>query len=272
MTSSTQGNGVETPVLLSVDDRGIAHLTLNRPGVSNGLDVPLLKSLHESVLAIHGNPDVKVVLLSGNGKNFCAGGDVHTFAAKGKDLPNYLREATAWLQLVSSALIQLEVPVISVVQGFAAGGGGLGLVCASDFAIAADNANFMSGAVRVGMAPDAGVSVTLTQLVGFRSAAYILLANPIVSAKEGLAMGLLSKVVPPETLESEALAFAEQFLSMAPQGLAATKRLLWAGLGASVMERLPEEARVVSELSGTEDAREGLAAVIERRKPIFTGR
>lgn len=272
MTPSPQLIDADKPVLLDIDDRGIARVTLNRPEVSNGLDVPLLKGLHDAMLAIHGSPNARVVLLSGNGKNFCAGGDVHTFAAKGEQLPNYLREATAWLQLVTSAMIQLEVPVISVIHGFAAGGGGLGLVCASDFAIAADNAKFMSGAVRVGMAPDAGVSVTLTQLVGFRNAAYILLANPVISAQEGLAMGLLTRVSPAEMLEADALAFAEQFLAMAPAGLGATKRLLWAGVGASVAERLPEEARVVSELSGTADAREGLAAVIERRRPQFTGR
>src|SRR5215472_8197533 len=87
-------------------------------------------------------------------------------------------EATAWLQLATSALIQLRVPVVTAVQGFAAGGGGLGLVCASDIVVAAESAKFFSGAVRVGMAPDGGSSVTLTQLVGLRQALRILLTNP----------------------------------------------------------------------------------------------
>ncbi|MCW3472653.1 enoyl-CoA hydratase-related protein, partial [Rhodococcus pyridinivorans] len=150
--------------------------------------------------------------------------------------------------------------------------GGLGLVCASDFVLAADDAKFMSGAVRVGMAPDAGVSVTLTQLVGLRKAAEILMTNPVISAKEALDLGLLTKVVSAQDLAAETEAYAEQFTTMAPLALGAVKRLLWGGVGASVKDRLSEEARTVSELSGTADSLEGLAAVIEKRKPTFEGR
>ena len=262
----------EEPVLLSVGNDGIARIRLNRPKAANGLDVPLLKALHSAILACHAESTVRAVIITGEGRNFCAGGDVRTFASKGEQLPDYLREATAWLQLAVAALIQLEVPVISAVHGFAAGGGGFGLVCASDFVIAADNASFMSGAVRVGMAPDAGVSVTLTQLVGFRKAVEILMTNPTLSADEALKIGLLTKVVPEAELEEEAVAFAGQFTQTAPQAIGATKRLLWAGVGTSIANQLPEEARVVSQLSGTADSREGLAAVIERRTPLFTGK
>lgn len=142
------------------------------------MDVPFLQALHAAILRVHSEPTARVAILSGEGRHFCAGGDVKTFASKGEGLPDYLREATAWLQIATSALIQLKVPVIASVHGFAAGGGGFGLVCASDFVIAAEDAKFMSGAVRVGMAPDGGVSVTLTQLVGLRKAAEILLDEP----------------------------------------------------------------------------------------------
>ena len=115
-----------------------------------------------------------------------------------------------------TGLLRLEAPVITSVQGFAAGGGGFGLVCASDIVIAGESAKFLAGATRVAMARE-------------------------------LAAG-------------------------APKALAATKRLVWAGTGTSIEQCLSEEARTVSELSGMADAREGLAAVIERRKPVFTGR
>src|SRR6202140_1065011 len=141
------------PVALDVDDDGIARLRLNRPEASNGLNVELLKALHEAILRCHADPNARVVLLTGEGRNFCAGGDIHTFESKGAGLPDYLREATAWLQLATSPLIQLRIPVVTAVQGFAAGGGGLGLVCASDTVVAAASAKFFSGAVRVGMAP-----------------------------------------------------------------------------------------------------------------------
>jgi 2-(1,2-epoxy-1,2-dihydrophenyl)acetyl-CoA isomerase len=259
------------PVLLEVAD-GIARITLNRPEASNGVDAALLQVLHAAVLRCHAEPDVRVVLLTGAGRNFCAGGDVKTFASKGEDLPAYLREATAWLQIVTSALIQLKAPVVAVVRGFAAGGAGFCFVCAADLVVAAESARFFSGAVRVGMAPDAGTTVTLSRIVGLRRALDILLTNPTLTAAEALELGIVSRVVPDEELAKAATDLAGQLAALPPLALAATKRLVWGGVGAGVEERLAEEARTVSELSGTADSREGLAAVIERRQPRFTGR
>ena len=260
------------PVTLDVDSDGIARLRLNRPEASNGLNVELLKALHEAILRCHAETSVRVVLLSGAGRNFCAGGDIHTFESKGPELPQYLREATAWLQLATSALIQLRVPVVTAVQGFAAGGGGLGLVCASDIVVAAESAKFFSGAVRVGMAPDGGSSVTLTQLVGLRQALRILLLNPTLSASEAQGIGLVTHTVPDDELSTRATELAATLANSPALAVSATKRLVWNGLGASVEQRLAEESRTVSELSGTPDALEGLRAVIERRPPKFSGR
>jgi 2-(1,2-epoxy-1,2-dihydrophenyl)acetyl-CoA isomerase len=259
------------PVLLDVHD-GIARLRLNRPEASNGVDSVLLKAMHEAVLHCHALPELRVLVLSGEGRNFCAGGDVKTFASKGEGLPDYLREATAWLQLVTSALIQLKAPVVTMVQGYAAGGAGFGFVCASDIVVAGESARFFSGAVRVGMAPDAGTTVTLPQVVGLRRAMDILLTNPTLTAQEALGMGLVSRVVADNDLEPATMELAQSLADQPPLALAATKRLVWQGLGSTVDARLAEEARTVSELSGTADSREGLAAVIERRTPRFTGR
>ncbi|MEZ5820433.1 MAG: enoyl-CoA hydratase/isomerase family protein [Bradyrhizobium sp.] len=259
------------PVLLDIAD-GIARLRLNRPDAANGMSVELLRALCEAIMACHGHPDLRVVLLSGEGANFCAGGDVRAFASKGEQLPDYIRQATAYLQNAVTGLLRLEAPVIASVQGFAAGGGGFGLICASDIVIAADSAKFLAGATRVAMAPDAGVSVTLSRLVGLRKAMSILLTNPVISAREALEMGLVTKVVPDAELADASLAVARELAAGAPKALAATKRLVWAGTGTSIEQCLSEEARTVSELSGMADAREGLAAVIERRKPRFTGR
>jgi len=215
---------------------------------------------------------VRAVLLSGNGPNFCAGGDIKTFAAQGAALPDYLREATTWLGNVASALIHLEAPVVTAVHGFAAGGGGFGLVCASDLVLAAESARFLLGATRVGMAPDAGGTVTLAKIVGLRKAMELALLNPTLSATEALELGLVNRVVPDDQLLDEAWALARQLARSATRALAATKRMLWDGLAAGVDARLPEESRTVSELSGTHDAREGLTAVIEKRQPDFEGR
>jgi len=251
---------------------GVATITLNRPDFSNGMNVDFLKALCEAIMGLHGRNDVRVALIKGAGKNFCAGGDVHTFASKGEGMPDYLRVATAWLQNAVTGLMRLEAPVISAVHGFAAGGGGFGLVCASDLVIAAENAKFLAGATRVGMAPDAGVSVTLPRIVGLRRAAEIVLTNPILSAQQAKEMGIINRIVPEADLQKAASAWAHELAAGAPKAMAAAKRLLWSGVGTGVDACLSEEARTVSELSGTADAREGLAAVIERRKPVFTGK
>lgn len=262
----------EGPVRLELHADGVAHLRLNRPDAANGLNVELLRALHEAVLRIHGDGRVRAVLLSGEGKHFCAGGDVHTFLSKGEALPDYIRVATALLQLATAALIRLNPPVVAAVQGFAAGGGGMGLVCSSDFVMAGESARFLAGATRVAMVPDAGVSVTLTQLVGFRRAMEILMLNPTLTAAEAKAIGLITRVVADEQLMNEAWSLARQLAAGAPAALANTKRLLWNGIGQSVESAMPEENHIQALLSGMADAREGLSAVIEKRAPRFTGR
>ncbi|HEV2362954.1 MAG TPA: enoyl-CoA hydratase-related protein [Caulobacteraceae bacterium] len=258
----------EGPVLLAFADH-IATLTLNRPEASNGMNVSLMKALHEAVMRCHREPEVRVVHLRGAGKNFCAGGDVREFASKGVELAAFLREVTAWLQMAVGALIRLNAVVVAEVQGFAAGGGGLGLVCASDIVIAGHSAKFLAGATRVGMAPDGGGSVILPHLVGFRRATEMILSNRIVEAPEAEQIGLITRQVPDEDLVAEAAATAAFYAAGAPLALSAAKRLLWNAL--DVERALPEEARTVSTLSGTADSREGLAAVIEKRKPVYQG-
>jgi 2-(1,2-epoxy-1,2-dihydrophenyl)acetyl-CoA isomerase len=259
------------PVRVDLDG-AVAHIRLSSPESSNGLDVPMLRALYDALMLVHGERRARAVLLTGEGRHFCAGGNVKVFASKGDALPDYLREATSWLQVCSGALMRLQAPVVCAVQGFAAGGGGMGLVCASDLVIAGRSAKFMLGATRVGMAPDGGGSVTLTHLVGLRKAMEIALTNPTIDAEEALRIGLITRVVEDEDVLDAGRTLAAELAEGATLALAATKRLLWDGLGATVEARLPEEARTVSELSGTADSLEGLAAVIERRSPNFTGR
>ncbi len=262
----------EGPVLLELHSDGVAHLRLNRPDDANGMNVELLKALQRTLLLVHGDGRVRSVLLTGEGKNFCAGGDVHVFLSKGHSLPDYIKVATAYLQAVAGLLIRLNPPVVAAVQGYAAGGGGLGLVCSSDFVVAGESSKFMAGATRVAMVPDAGVSVTLTQLVGFRKAMEIVMLNPVVTAREALEIGLITRVVPDNELLREAGDLARRLAKGAPAALGAAKRLLWNGIGLGVEAAMPTENSAQAYLSGTDDALEGLKAVIEKREPRFAGR
>lgn len=258
-------------ILLDITD-GIGTLRMNRPEVANGMSVGFLRSFYEAVMRCHRDPDLRVLVISGNGKHFSGGGDVQDFASRQEQLPDYLREVTSWLQVSVSALMQLSAPVIAKVHGFAAGGGGFGLVCAADLVIAADTARFFPAATQVGMAPDAGTSVTLSRIVGIRRAMHIALTNPKLTAQDAFELGIVTEVVPESELDAATDRLATVLASGAPQALSETKRLLWNGVGRSVDDALPDEARTVARLSGTADAREGLAAVIDRRTPRFTGR
>ncbi|VTU45573.1 4-chlorobenzoyl coenzyme A dehalogenase (plasmid) [Variovorax sp. SRS16] len=262
----------EGAVLLDLHADGVAHIRLNRPDAANGLDLELLQALHAVTVQVHGDGRVRAVLITGEGKNFCAGGDVHAFLSKGEALPDYIRTTTAYLQMVAQLLMRLNAPVVSAVHGYAAGGGGMGLVCSSDLVLAGVSAKFLTGATRVAMVPDAGVSVTLTQLVGFRKAMELLLLNPVIDAATALSMGLISRVVPDDRLVEEAMGLARQLAAGAPAALANTKRLLWNGIGQGVDACMPEENAAQARLSGMADALEGLSAVIEKRRPVFKGR
>jgi 2-(1,2-epoxy-1,2-dihydrophenyl)acetyl-CoA isomerase len=250
------------PVLLEIKD-GVARVRLNRPEASNALNIELLEGLLGALDACEG---AGVVLLTGEGRHFCAGGDVKTFSAQGEELGDYLREATDWLARCALALTRLPAPVVTAVQGYAAGGGGLGLVCASDLVIAGESARFLLGATRVAMAPDAGATVTLAQIIGLRRAMDLALTNRELDAHEALALGLVNRIVPDADLEGEALALARELADGPTEALATTKRLLWEGLGSSVEERMAAEVRAVSELGGSAAARDALRAVIERRR------
>ncbi|GAB3377513.1 enoyl-CoA hydratase-related protein [Spongiibacter taiwanensis] len=261
----------EGAALLSLQD-GVAHLELNRPESANGLDIPTLEALYAALMKCHGDRRVRVVLLTGKGANFCAGGDVKTFKSKGDGLSEYIRQATLHLQVAINAMVHLDAPVIAAVQGYAAGGGGMGLVCAADLVIAAESSNYMVGATRVAMAPDAGLSVTLPRLIGARKAAELLLMNTALNAQEALDLGLVNRIVADDALLEEAKAYAGKMAKNAPLALAATKRLLWTASGLGIDAAMPEEARTVAELCKSEDVMEGLSAVIERRKPEFKGK
>lgn len=259
------------PVRLTLSEDGVGELTLNTPETANCLNNEMLIAMNGALMLCHGEARLRVLILKGAGKNFCAGGDIKTFTSKGDQLPHYIRVATQYLKTAVNSMIRLQVPVVASVQGFAAGGGGFGLVCAADVVLAADSASFLAGATRVGMTADAGLSVTLQNLVGFRQAMRILLTNPVLSAQEALDLGIATEVVPEDELADKSRAYATELAQAAPLALGHTKRLLWNGMGSQIEAVLDDESRTVAELSGTRDSMEAMHAILEKREPHFTG-
>lgn len=259
------------PVLLDLADDGVAHLRLNRPEAANAMNLPLLRALHDGLMRCDTDARVRAILITGEGRNFCAGGDVRSFAAHSDNLPPHIREVTGWLNNSIALLTHLSAPVVVAVHGVAAGGGGFGLVCAADLAIAGESARFIGPGTRIGMTPDAGTTVTLPALVGFRKAMEIVLTNPTLTAADALGIGLLNRVVADDSLLPEALSLVRQLAAGPQEAVAAAKRLLWEGAGCPVEARLAVESATITRLAASPDVREGLASVLERREPRFAG-
>jgi 2-(1,2-epoxy-1,2-dihydrophenyl)acetyl-CoA isomerase len=207
------------------------------------------------------------VLLTGAGKMFCGGGDVKGFADR-DDLPTYLRETLGPLHVAITNLVRGDAPVVAAVQGSAAGAG-MGLVGASDLVVAAESAKFVMAYTGVGLTPDGSSSWFLPRMVGLRRALDLTFTNRVLTAAEALEWGLISQVVPDVQLLDDAGALAARLATGPPRALAAAKRLLHTSLEETLETHLAREAEAISAASGTPEGVEGIAAFVEKRKPVF---
>ena len=248
----------------------IARITLNRPEANNSINLELARDLMYAAMSCSEDTTVRAVIITGAGKVFCPGGDVKTFASQGKNLPYYLRDVTTHLHAAVSKLARLDSPVIAAVNGVAAGAG-MGLVCASDFALAAESARFTMAYTRIGLAPDGGSTYYLTRLVGFRKALDLILTNRQLSAKEALEMGIVNQVVPDSDLVKQAEALATQIASGATRAYGASKRLIHSAWTETLETQMEMESQALCSLAHTKDAQEAIAAFVEKRAPKLKG-
>jgi 2-(1,2-epoxy-1,2-dihydrophenyl)acetyl-CoA isomerase len=255
---------------LTVRD-GVAHLTLNRPAAANSITLELARDLMHATLQCDEDPTVRAVLLAGAGSMFCGGGDLKTFAAKGAQLPHYLKDVTTYLHAAVSRLTRMDAPVIVAVHGSAAGAG-LSLACAADLVIAAESAKFTMAYTRAGLTPDGSSTYFLSRIVGLRRALELTLTSRVFSAAEALALGIVTRVVPETRLRDEAHALGAALAAGPTQALGASKRLLHVGWTGTLETQMELEARAIADIARTQDAREGIAAFVEKRPPNFSGR
>jgi len=246
---------------------GVAHLTLNRPDAANGINLQLAQDFMDATLAIAADPSARVVLLTGAGARFCAGGDVKGFADH-DDLPTHLREILGPLHVGIANLVRGDAPVVAAVHGSAAGAG-MGLVGASDLVVAAESCKFVMAYTGVGLTPDGSSSWFLPRMIGLRRALELTFTNRVLSAAEALDWGLVTKVVPDDQLADEAGALAAQLAAGPAHALAVAKRLLHTSLEETLESHLAREAEAISTASGTPEGVEGVAAFVEKRAPVF---
>ena len=264
------------PVLFTRGDDGIATITLNRPDTRNAIsDLPMIDALLAALDEADRDITIRCVILTGAGSAFSSGGNLKTMAGPGglaDDLPAQTRRNyRTGIQRIPLAMEALEVPVIAAVNGPAIGAGcDLTLMC--DLRIASETARFAESFVKVGIIPGDGGAWLLPRVVGFSKACEMALTGDAIDAAEARSCGLVSRVVPADRLMDEARALAARITANPPHVVRMTKRLLRQAGQVSLSACLDMSAASQALAHATADHTEAVAAMLDKRKPTFTGR
>ncbi len=257
-------------LLVATSAEGVRTLTLDRPDKLNAVNGALAASLSAAVTDAAAADEVRVVVVTGAGRAFCAGLDL----SAPPTLPSATRaerlDPYAWVGTWVRTVVSCEKPVIAAVNG-AAAGAGFGLALACDVRLVAASARMTAGYVRRGLSPDAGVSWMLPRHVGLARAADILLTGRDVDAVEAERIGLASRVLDDATFHEEVRRYATQLAAGAPVAQALTKRLLARSLDTPLDAALRDELVYIKQCFTTDDVREAIAAFREKRTPGFRG-
>ena len=219
---------------------GIAHIRLDRPHVHNAFNVAMRDDLFQVLQAVRDDPEVKVVIVSGEGPSFCAGADLTEFGTAPS--PTVARQVR-WQRDVWGIFLDLPKPAIAAVQGYCIGSG-LEIAMLCDLRIASNDARFSMPEVALGMVPAAGGTQTLPKTVGVPAALELLMTAREVGAPEALALGLVNRVVPADSLLQEAEAMAQSLLQVDQGAMEAAKESVVRGAGLSLEDALELESRL----------------------------
>ncbi len=245
----------------------IARLTLNRPDVLNAFNDAMFDQLIGAIGELAGDRAVRAVYLTGAGRAFCAGQDI----SGGNPQGSYGEHLEKHWNRLAIALRGLDQPVVCAVNGVAAGAGA-NVALLADFVVAAEEASFIQAFINIGLVPDTGGTFVLPRLVGRSRATALLMLGEKLPAKQAFEWGLIHKVCPLASLETEAWALATKLASMPTTALGLTKRLINMSGTNTLAEQLAAEAEAQTIAGRTADHSEGVLAFREKRKPNFAGR
>lgn len=248
---------------------GIGRLVMNRPGVLNAMDVPSANTLLAAVRALTAQPGLRVIVLSGEGRAFCAGGDVASFTANGMARAGEVIHAL--LDPLNTAVLALRshpAPVVCAVRGVAAGAG-LALAISGDVVVAEAKARFVLAYDRIGAPPDCGLSWFLPRRVGRGMAFEMMLSGRMLMASEALACRMVDRVEEGEAFDAAVEDLVARIAAGPTQAYGAFKRLMDTDM--SLAEHLEAERRAFISMTGTGDFAEGVSAFIGKREASFKG-
>ncbi len=258
---------MSTPLTLEFDQK-LAIITFTNPSRGNALDLAMARAFAAAVEQVAENPQVRALLITAQGRQFCVGGDVNSMADASRPLTDTLRELLEPVHTAMALLKSFSFPVVCALNG-AVGGGGIGLALCGDLVLAAASMKLRGGYSAIGLTPDVGGSWFITRRAGAARAKEIFLTNRPFSADECLRIGLIDAVHPDEELHAAALKLAHQLASGPVDAQARIKSLIDHAHHRTLQQQLDAERDAMYASGESADGREGVRAFIEKRAPKF---
>lgn len=258
--------------ILLTRDGHVATLKLNRPDARNAMSVAMGEEVQRAADEVRADPEVRVLVVTGEGKAFSAGGDLGMLARdaglEGADAPGMGGPPREFYRRFLS-IHALPIPTVAAINGHAIGAG-LCFALGCDLRIATSNAKMGMTFTKLGIHPGMGATYLLPRLIGSARAAELLFTGRVIDASEAERLGLINQVVPHEALVGAVQSLAHEIAAAGPVAVRLTKRALYRGLGHSLDDALDLESAQQAATFQTADAREGIRAVLEKREPVFT--
>lgn len=247
---------------------GIAKITLNRPDAANAMNLDLARDLAHAARICDNDASIKVVLLTGTGRMFSAGGDLKAFSTFGDQTSVKIKELADDVHKAISVFARMKPVLVIAVNGMAAGAG-FSLSLTGDYVIAAESAKFTMAYTRAGLTPDGSSTYYVPRLVGLRKAQELMLTNRTLSAREACEWGLITRVCSDETLQQEAMNIATELAAGSRSAQSVVKKLLLCTLHNGLEEQMEIEGREIADAAISPDGIEGIGAFVEKRKANF---
>lgn len=251
-------------------ENNIAWLTLNRPDVFNSFNREMALRLQNQLDACQADAGVRAIVITGNGKAFCAGQDLKEVTTPELN-PGFKKILEEHYNPIITRIRSIEKPVIAAVNGVAAGAGA-NIALACDIVVASASASFIQAFSKIGLIPDSAGTFFLPRLIGLQKATALMMLGEKILAKDAEKLGMIYKTYPAEDFNSEVAALAEKLSKMPTKALGLTKRLLNESLTNDLTAQLEMESKLQIEAAQSDDYAEGVNAFVEKRKPIFKGK